>query len=107
MSCLDCKVDIVRKREYYMLRDSVWLRTGLGKNDGLLCIGCCEKRLHRRLTARDFISALVNCEWDNHSIRLRRRLGNARAYSRRIGRAAAKLRWPRRVAVEIISLGIL
>jgi hypothetical protein len=40
--------------EWYMVREEVWSASGLGPDDGVLCVGCLEGRLHRRLTPADF-----------------------------------------------------
>jgi hypothetical protein len=56
--CLDCKHNTFRN-EFYMLRDAVWLAAN-PKGDGMLCIGCVEERLNRRLCPADFIDAPVN-----------------------------------------------
>jgi len=41
-------------RQLYMLHDKVWNLTGAPFVFGNLHIGCVEKRIGRRLTARDF-----------------------------------------------------
>jgi hypothetical protein len=56
--CLDCERDTFRN-EYYMLRDAVWLAAN-PKGSGMLCIGCIEERLNRRLCPADFIDAPIN-----------------------------------------------
>jgi hypothetical protein len=40
--------------EVYIVRDSVWQKTGLEGYGGCLCIGCLEKRIGRRLKPKDF-----------------------------------------------------
>jgi hypothetical protein len=52
--CLDCGLDTVTAREYYLLCDDVWAETRVGPQEGVLCIGCVEGRLGRRLNSRDF-----------------------------------------------------
>jgi hypothetical protein len=42
-----------------MLNDQTWQLTGLGKV-GMLCVGCCEGRIGRKLTASDFNSSYLN-----------------------------------------------
>jgi hypothetical protein len=37
-----------------MLLDSVWARTGLAPQGGVLCLPCIERRLGRRLDYDDF-----------------------------------------------------
>jgi hypothetical protein len=54
-----------------MVRDDLW---PIGKDDGMLCIGCLERRLGRRLTREDF---KLGGDWHTKShlsARLRERL---------------------------------
>jgi hypothetical protein len=57
--CLDCSVDTARAHEHYMLNDQTWKLTGLGKF-GMLCIGCVEDRIGRKLVAADFNNSYLN-----------------------------------------------
>jgi hypothetical protein len=59
---LDCGTDTIEAGEYYILRDDVWLSTGLKQDGGMLCIGCVESRLGRRLNRADFTSAGINMQ---------------------------------------------
>jgi hypothetical protein len=61
--CLDCHDDVLGAGEYYLLRDEVWLKAN-PQRQGMLCIGCVEKRLGRRLTPEDFQGAPL----DHHLI---------------------------------------
>jgi hypothetical protein len=57
LPCTDCGKCVRKKAEYaYMVHKSIWLEAGGGiKWDGIiLCIGCLEKRLKRRLVPDDF-----------------------------------------------------
>ena len=73
--CLGCGLDTVAAREYYLLHDDVWAQTGIGPSEGVLCIGCVEGHIGRRLNRWDFASAPVNDERvSTHSRRLRSRL---------------------------------
>jgi hypothetical protein len=78
--CIDCGCDTVKRRrgrnEYYMVRDDVW--TSARMQDGMLCIGCLEARLGRRLMAHDFIDAPIN---DPSPLDTPRGLLNERAHS--------------------------
>lgn len=79
--CLDCAVDTMANREYYMVRDEVWERAGMVDEHrrGYLCIGCLEQRIGRRLTPRDFADVLVNKMFrEASSARLRSRLRGLR-----------------------------
>lgn len=72
LPCDDCGVDTTPEPpagwEYYMVHDPVWAAAGMPVPDdpegfvgeGILCIGCLEKRLGRKLTPDDFTGAPVN-----------------------------------------------
>jgi hypothetical protein len=70
--CLDCDVHTSAIGEYYMLRDEVWLEAN-PDGDGMLCVGCLEKRLGRRLEPTDFTESTHNFV-DRASPRLRSRV---------------------------------
>jgi hypothetical protein len=57
--CLDCRVDTGKLGEHYMLKDSTWYKLH-NSNQGMICIGCVEKRLGRKLTRIDFNDSHVN-----------------------------------------------
>lgn len=56
--CKDCSVNTMDIDEYYMVWDPIWQQAG--NPNGMLCIGCLEKRLGRELCAKDFSDALIN-----------------------------------------------
>jgi hypothetical protein len=58
--CVDCSINTMHIDEYYMVTDEIWDDTGLTSNGGMLCIGCLEARLGRKLTARDFSDVPLN-----------------------------------------------
>lgn len=58
--CVDCKVNTAANDEYYMVHSHVWKQTGLGPHGGMLCIGCLEERIGRKLTSADFTDAPIN-----------------------------------------------
>src|SRR5262245_47681959 len=62
----------------YMVEDTVWAAGGLEPDGGLLCIGCLERRLGRRVKRDDFKSTPSLEFWptadDRRSLRLRNRL---------------------------------
>lgn len=72
--CVDCGVDTDVIDEYYMVHDHVWLSSGIGLNDGMLCVGCLERRIGRTLTAADFTDAPINRGLFPYSRRLTERL---------------------------------
>lgn len=62
--CVDCGENTSEHNgglnEYYMVHDGVWALSGLGPNDGMLCIDCLERRIGRCLTAKDFPPVFIN-----------------------------------------------
>jgi hypothetical protein len=71
-ACLDCTDNTHDTNEYYMVHDHIW--DGVVSGHGMLCIGCLEKRLGRRLNADDFTAAPVNHGFTRQSERLQSRL---------------------------------
>jgi len=67
-------VNTRRIKEYYMVRDAVWI-AARGPLLGMLCIGCLEARLGRRLVPDDFASVPLNTGRGHRSARLLERLG--------------------------------
>lgn len=69
--CLDCGINTLLIREYYMLTEEVWtsLFPSGDSCEGMLCISCVETRLGRVLRPEDFPKYPVN-----HSDRFRRSL---------------------------------
>lgn len=61
--CVDCKVNCFEINEYYMVTDACWERAGMTPNGGMLCIGCLEGRLGKRLQPRNFSECVLN--WRN------------------------------------------
>ncbi len=55
--CLDCGVDT--GFEYYMIHDHLWLNV-MPDREGMLCVGCLEDRLGRKLCSRDFPDMPIN-----------------------------------------------
>ena len=54
-NCSDCSADLITLGEsLYMLRDPVWQQATHSAPAHLLCVGCLEERLGRRLTPEDF-----------------------------------------------------
>jgi hypothetical protein len=62
-ACADCGVGTITLGEYYMVHDEVWEQAWCGRRKSwhgrvmgqeILCIGCLEARIGRRLTAADF-----------------------------------------------------
>lgn len=68
--CVDCQFDTFRN-EYYMVKDEIW---PIGIFDGMLCIGCLEKKIGRKLTKKDFTDCPVNVWPRFRSERLQNRL---------------------------------
>lgn len=72
-NCMDCDVDTKAIHEYYTVWDSVWLFANPADH-GILCIGCLEERLGRRLVSTDFPDFPINYIFQQ-SNRLRDRIG--------------------------------
>jgi hypothetical protein len=72
--CVDCGRNTGQIQEYYMVNDRLWDKTAGKDKDKMLCIGCLEKRLGRKLTPADFTDAPVNGGFMPQSARLRERL---------------------------------
>lgn len=61
--CRDCRIDVIDADEWYMVNNDVWAQTGLGKQDGYLCLDCLEHRLGRPVLNGDFKPTDAdNCE---------------------------------------------
>jgi hypothetical protein len=88
--CKDCGIDTTPctgKRgcrhkgrwEHYMVHDVVWaaarMKVEFLDHSGFLCVGCIEKRLHRKLTPADFPQYPINetCPWDTERLASRKR----------------------------------
>jgi len=80
--CVDCGHHTQLMGEYYTLVKSVWWEAVDKRPDMhtvMLCIGCLEERLGRRLTPGDFDPTLwVNRRPEEHSLRLKDRLRRAK-----------------------------
>lgn len=57
--CLDCHVCTFCINEYYMVYRRIWKKIN-PKINGMLCIGCVEKRLGRKLNTKDFTKCSLN-----------------------------------------------
>lgn len=64
--CQDCNVDTIEIKEYYMVSDACWRRSGMQCFGGILCIGCLETRLGKKLKAINFKDCALN--WRNLTI---------------------------------------
>jgi hypothetical protein len=67
--CADCEVGTLTIGEFYMVRDDVWQQAWKGRakpwqhrapGQMMLCVGCLETRLGRKLCAADFTDAPLN-----------------------------------------------
>lgn len=74
--CLDCGQNTSEHdgglNEYYMVHKDVWFMSGIAPDGGMLCIGCLEKRIGRRLKPSDFPPVFIN---GYGSLRMMNRLG--------------------------------
>jgi len=62
--CLDCdRFQLDHNSEYYMVKDAIWYGVTYGQEcEGMLCTGCLEGRLGRKLVASDFTDCRLNHE---------------------------------------------
>lgn len=74
--CLDCSVDTGKIGEHYFIETDVWLSV-VASNKGMLCIGCLESRLGRKLSRKDFTDAFINYT-GTRSLRMLNRLNTLR-----------------------------
>ncbi len=70
--CEDCGHDTRRMGEYYMVQHAVWDEAISSRWADMLCIGCLEDRIGRRLTAAVFLECPLNVRDQKRSLRLRR-----------------------------------
>lgn len=54
LHCGDCGVNVALLGEWYMLEDAIWQQATRDTPAHLLCVGCLEERLGRRLAPEDF-----------------------------------------------------
>ena len=72
--CLDCQVDTGKIYEHYFINLDTWLSV-VGSKTGMLCIGCLEQRLQRKLNKEDFPKVTINDpKYSKMSLRLLSRL---------------------------------
>jgi hypothetical protein len=68
MFCVDCATEgrafnVISEGHYCMLRDRLWRELGMaGYFSGVLCLGCIERRLGRRLGYGDFALSRSNAD---------------------------------------------
>jgi hypothetical protein len=68
LHCDDCGIGTSSLGEYYMVANAVWEEAWAGRrkwwhrlpNREILCIGCLETRIGRKLTRHDFTNAPIN-----------------------------------------------
>lgn len=56
--CTGCGINTSRADEYYMIQHDLWASTSAGR--GMLCVGCLEEKIGRRLEPADFIDCDLN-----------------------------------------------
>jgi hypothetical protein len=76
--CMDCDTNTHLIDEYYMVQFDLWYSVA---EKGMLCIGCLESRIGRKLTPSDFIDCAVNDGIFGLSDRLKDRLGFPKDYN--------------------------
>lgn len=75
--CQDCGHDTKLMGELYVVHTPIWEYATFFQSAYMLCVGCIEIRLGRKLQRRDFTEAPLNWrEGFTRSLRLRHRLWN-------------------------------
>lgn len=75
--CLDCNEDTGKLMEFYFVHTDLWL-SAAGSKEGMLCVGCLEERIGRRLTSDDFPDVTINSpRYGQKSQRLINRMSHA------------------------------
>lgn len=60
--CIDCGRSTYGIGEYYMVRDEVWDKAVPDGARGMLCVGCLELRIGRKLCFLDFTLCPLNVD---------------------------------------------
>ena len=72
--CLHCKNNT--QYEHFFLHKEIWSKIH-SSNKGMICVLCCEKKLGRKLTSKDFTPAFINSpKYGKKSLILLERLGD-------------------------------
>ena len=72
--CLDCGTDT--KHEHYFVNLVLWMNA-VGSKTGMLCVGCLETRIGRKLNKSDFTNCTINdVKFGQKSMRLIDRIKN-------------------------------
>jgi hypothetical protein len=70
-ACADCGIGTITAGEYYMVHDAVWEQAWVGRRKWwyrhvsgteILCIGCLENRIGRKLTMADFTAVVPRAD---------------------------------------------
>jgi hypothetical protein len=68
-SCIDCGKNTENSGELYIVPNELWASSGLDSTDGMLCLGCLERRIGRPLVPGDFELAPLPEAWDRYAAR--------------------------------------
>lgn len=81
--CEDCGHNVYEMGELYMVHHDIWeyVTGGLMRVAHMLCVGCLEERLGRRLHYLDFMDVPLNDAKRRQSLRLRDRMTSPRLKS--------------------------
>jgi hypothetical protein len=67
-SCVDCGKPTFQTTDYYMVKNELWKRFGVGEE--MLCISCLEKRMGRKLTKEDLLDCPLNMSINEFTMKL-------------------------------------
>ena len=71
--CMDYGINTHDINEYYMVQNKIWDKVN-PQIEGMLCIGCLEDRMGRKLKPKDFTKCPVNDGIFGMSERMRERI---------------------------------
>ena len=63
--CFDCKSRIMPKG-WFMVKNDLWEKHG--QNKEFLCMDCFEKRMNRKLSAKDLMDCFINQKVNPYTI---------------------------------------
>ena len=79
--CMICGANVVKIKEFCMIWSTLWKRAvPKNKRSGMLCIGCIERKLKRKLSRKDFIHTALRLRLTRASKRLQNRAASPSGY---------------------------
>lgn len=67
--CVDCGTNTrIYLKDYYMVTDKLWRENGVGRD--MLCVGCFESRLGRKLEKEDLTPCMLNISLNPYTMKI-------------------------------------